>query len=117
MGIDYETDGAVLGDADYSADWKDSNRYRLGLEYRPDRGWSVRSGYFFDESLVPDKSVGFSNISCVNRHNVSFGLGHQGHDRWHVDLLYQYSWGDGRANEVDYSQRIHSLGLSVSCEF
>ncbi|MFB0520371.1 MAG: OmpP1/FadL family transporter [Desulfatiglandales bacterium] len=115
--VDYDIEGTALTDKDYSADWKDSNRYRFGVEYKPTERWSLRGGYFFDESSLPDKSVSFSNIADVDRHNIILGTGYEWKKSWKLELLYGYSWGDRTANSVDYSQRVNSFGITVAHKF
>jgi len=112
--VDYNTEGVALIDKNYSADWKDSNRYRLGVEYRPTKNWVLRGGYFFDESPLPDKSVSFSNIADLDRHNLTLGAGYQWKNGWQFDFLYAYSWGDRKTNGVDYSQKINGFGIQVT---
>ncbi len=116
--IDYDDNSLVaLTDKDYSADWKDSNRYRAGLEYRPSKKWSVRAGYMFDQSALRKKSVSLSNIAGVDRHNVTVGVGHQFENNLGLDVVYGYAWGKRQANGVSYSQQINFVGLSLSYKF
>lgn len=115
--VDFDTEGTAIQDRDYSADWNNSDRYRFGFEYRPNERWSIRGGYFFNESPLPDKSVSFSNIADPDRHNISVGLGHEWPNKWRLDAFYQYSWGDRQASGVDYSQRVSSFGVTLSHRF
>ncbi|UCD51976.1 MAG: outer membrane protein transport protein [Phycisphaerales bacterium] len=115
--IEYDTPGTALVNQDYSADWRDSNRFRAGVEWRPVLRWALRGGYFFDESPLPDKSVSLSNIVGVDRHNVTLGAGYEWGDSWFVDLVLHHAWGDRTVDSVDYSQRIYSLGVSLSHRF
>jgi len=115
--IAYDTPGMALVNQDYSADWHDSNRYRAGLEWRPVLRWALRAGYFFDESPLPDKSVSLSNIVGVDRHNVTLGAGYEWRDSWFIDTVLGYSWGDRKVDGIDYSQRVYTVGLSLSHQF
>ena len=115
--IEYDDPGVALVDQDYSADWHDSNRYRAGVEWRPILRWALRAGYFFDESPLPDKSVSLSNIVGVDRHNITLGAGYEWHDNWLIDLVLGYAWGDRQVDDVDYSQRVYTVGLSLSHPF
>ena len=112
--VDYDRQGAVLRDRRYSADWKDSNRYRFGIEYQPTDRWSLRGGYSFDQSPLPDKAVSFSNIADVDRHSASLGAGHKWPNGWGVDLLYSCCWGSRSAGGTDYEQRVHGVGFTIS---
>jgi len=115
--IEYDTPGLALVDQDYSADWRDSNRYRLGVEWKPVLRWAFRAGYFFDESPLPDKSVSLSNIVGIDRHNVTLGVGYECWDDWFINLILGHARGDRTADGVDYSQRVYALGLSLSHAF
>lgn len=115
--VNYEREGSALTDKDYSADWKDSNRFRFGLEYKPIKNWALRAGYFFDESPLPDKSVSFSNVADVDRHNILLGVGYQWKNNWQLDFLYAYAWGERTANNVVYEQRINAFGITGAHKF
>jgi len=115
--VDYKTEGIALTDKNYSADWRNSNRYRVGLEYEASAKWSLRGGYFFDQSPLAGKSVSLSNIAGVDRHNITLGIGHKVRKNLRLDLVYLYAWGHRRVNGVHYRQRINSVGLSMSCMF
>jgi long-chain fatty acid transport protein len=115
--VEYDTPGTALINQDYSADWRDSNRFRTGVEWRPVLRWALRAGYFFDESPLPDKSVSLSNIVGVDRHNVTLGAGYEWCDSWFVDLVLHHGWGDRRVDGVNYSQRVYSFGLGLSHQF
>jgi long-chain fatty acid transport protein len=112
--VKYDTPGVALVNQDYSADWRDSNRYRAGVEWRPVKRLALRGGYFFDESCLPDKSVSLSNIVGVDRHNITLGAGYECFEDWFVDLVLHHGWGDRTVNGVDYSQRVYSFGLGLS---
>jgi long-chain fatty acid transport protein len=115
--VDYKTPGFALTNKDYSADWKDSDRYRLGLEYKPTDKWALRTGYFFDKTPVRDKSVSMSNIADVDRHNIVFGVGRELRQNIQLDLVYHYAWGNRTVNGVHYEQKINSVGVSLACKF
>ncbi|MBN2139172.1 MAG: outer membrane protein transport protein [Sedimentisphaerales bacterium] len=115
--VDYKTEGLALVDKDYSADWRNSNRYRFGVEYVPSPKWALRGGYFFDQSPVPGKGTSFSNIAAVDRHNITLGVGHEVRKNVRLDLVYAYAWGHRRVDGVHYRQRVNSVGLSMSCAF
>ncbi len=118
--VKFDNPGVALHDKDYSADWKDSNRYRVGAEYRPNQRWSLSCGYLYDESPLPDTSVSLTNIVDVDRHSIDVGAGYKWRiSNWKLqtDIRYAYSWGDREINDVDYSQRVHSIGATISFIF
>ena len=115
--VRFDNPGLALHNKDYSADWEDSNRYRVGAEYRPNQRWSLRCGYLYDESPLPDKSVGLTNIVDVDRHAIDLGAEYNWQTNWKVDIRYGYAWGDREINDVDYSQRVHVIGATIVKDF
>lgn len=116
--VKFDNPGIALHNKDYSADWKDSNRYRVGAEYKLNERWSLMCGYYYDEAPLPDKSVGFTNIVDVDRNSIDLGVGYKWlRTGWRLDVHYAYAWGDREINDVDYSQRVHDIGASISRSF
>ena len=90
--VTFDTD-AALADADDNVttlNWKDSNRYSLGLTYVQNKKWTWRAGIAYDEATqegaenisvrVPDNdrfwlSAGFTYSPSKNM-NVDFGYAH-----------------------------------------
>ena len=77
---------------------------------------SLRAGFYYDETPVPDEQVSFTNIADVNRMAITLGAGYEW-KKFQIDLLYEYLWGDGKVNEIKYSQRIHAFTLALSYLF
>jgi long-chain fatty acid transport protein len=115
--VKYNNTQSALTNKDYSADWRNSNRYRIGAEWNFSSCWAFRGGYFYDESPLPDKSVSLSNIVDVDRHNFILGVDYQITKAVDLGAIAHYAYGDRNVNGVDYSQRVHSFGLSLSCGF
>jgi len=115
--INYKTERFILTDRDYSADWRDSSRYRFGVEWRVNPKLALRTGYFWDESPLRGKSVSLSNVPDVDRHNVTAGLGYQCSKHWQIDAVYHYGWGSRSANGETYSQAVNTVGVSLSYKF
>jgi long-chain fatty acid transport protein len=55
--------------------WKDSNRYSIGMNYRWQDGWLVRAGISYAQSPVPDREHRSPRVPDSNK--LSLGLGSQ----------------------------------------
>ena len=40
-------------------DWRDTNTFRIGLTHRLDEKWTLMAGYAWDQTPIPEKSLGF----------------------------------------------------------
>ncbi len=115
--ITYDKQGSALTNKDYSMEWEDSNRYRLGAEYKLSDSVVLRGGYFFDEASLQDKSVSFSDIPDVDRHNGIIGIGWKLKNNWCLDFNYAFAYGERTINDVTYLQKVNSLGLTINKKF
>jgi len=111
--MDFKTEGVVLTDKDIDWDWKVSNRYRFGGEYKLKEEIALRGGFYYDESPVPDEQVSFTNIADVDRKGITLGAGY-GWKKFMFDFLYEYHWGDREVNDIKYSQKINAYTLALS---
>lgn len=91
-------------------DWKDRFVFRLGAEYDVSENVTLRAGYSYGESPVPNSTV-LPLTAAISEHSVSAGLGwHRG--QWTVDFAWQYdlpasqnAGADGIAGtEYDFSR-------------
>jgi len=83
-------------------DWKNSNTFRLGAEYKLNDKMAVRAGYYFDQSPIP--ATRFSpETPSIDSDNFTIGFGYQ-MDKLSLDisLLYHksqertdYTWVNG----------------------
>jgi len=112
--ITYASPSIDLSNLKYSQGWNDSNRYRLGAEWKPSAQWSLRGGYFFDESPLENESVSLSHIPGVDRHNFTFGFGRTIGKNLVLDGILGYAFGNRKVGGVDYSQEVFCFGLSVA---
>ncbi len=77
-------------------EWKDIYIPRVGIEYYPFDAFSLRLGYFFEPSPVPDQTMS-SNFLDNDRHVLSIGAGYTFnapfdllHHPMDFDLVFQY---------------------------
>lgn len=94
-------------------DWKVSNRYRFGGEYKLKEEIALRAGFYYDESPVPDEQVSFTNIADVDRKGITLGAGY-GWKKFMFDFLYEYHWGEREVDEIEYNQKIRAYTLALS---
>lgn len=77
-----------LGDS-IPLDWSDHLVYRAGVEYAINENWSLRAGYIYAKSPVPDSTL-TSVTAVIGEHTLTTGVGyHRG--AYGVDLAYQYT--------------------------
>jgi long-chain fatty acid transport protein len=56
-------------------DWKDVFTFHLGMEYQLNPVWTLRSGYMYDQSPVPERTLG-PMIPDMDGHILSLGIGY-----------------------------------------
>ncbi|MBF0451151.1 MAG: outer membrane protein transport protein [Candidatus Magnetomorum sp.] len=76
----------------YRRDWEDTSQIKLGIEWVADDFITVRAGYFFDPSPVPDDTFDFSS-SDVDKKVVSLGIG-LNFGKLTIDTVFQYISSD-----------------------
>ena len=105
---------------DRSKDWEDVWAYRLGVQYGLSDHLDVRLGYAYDESPVPDATLG-PELPDADRNNYSAGIGYK--DTWgSIDLAYMFVDFDDRtvSNDIQtgtYKSEAHLFGSSVTVKF
>lgn len=75
-------------------DWENTSQIRLGLEYKADDFITVRGGYFFDPTPVPESTFDMGSTD-VDKTIYSFGLG-MNFGKLTVDAVYQYTTSEKR---------------------
>jgi len=71
-----------------TTDWKDSWRYSLGLTYRPDPAWAIRTGIAFDKSPVRDAEHRTPRIPDADRLWLACGVSYAASKTVNFDLGY-----------------------------
>ena len=105
-------------------DWKDTYAYRVGAEYKLNERLSLRCGYMWDPSPVPEETLDplMFDVS-LNRYSV--GLGYKV-DNWSIDIAYMYSKGIEREvgdsenmfpTNGDYRGSSHVVDITFSYMF
>lgn len=115
--VTFNDPGVLLQDASFDEDWKDSNRYRVGCEYMLNPVVALRTGFMYDESPLPAKSVSLAHIADVDRKTVTLGGGTQLGENWKFDALIAYAWGDRDARGAEFEQRIWAGSLGATYLF
>lgn len=106
--------------------WKDQFVYRAGLEYTPGEHWSIRTGYSYSKSPVPDGTLNPLN-AAIMAHTLGAGVGY----RWQrisVDVAWQWDLparqsvvtSDLESGEYSNSSvevAVHWLAVTAGVEF
>ncbi len=87
--IDAGAFSALLGGGRIPRDWRDTWHAGFGAEYALNEHWTLRGGYQFTDSAVPDRTF-TPTIPDSERHQLSVGLGWQS-GRHAIDLGYSHS--------------------------
>jgi long-chain fatty acid transport protein len=98
-------------------------QYRVGLERRLNERWTVRGGYFYDESPAPVASVS-PILPDADRHGLALGASWtSGRVRldagsWYLFVKDRSTNGESRDQfEGTYSSRVLTFGLSLGYSF
>lgn len=74
--------------------WRDSVSTRFGYEWILDNGHTVRCGYVYHHSPVPDSTL-TPFVQATFEHSFSLGYGFAW-KKWDIDLAYMYAFGPDR---------------------
>ncbi len=115
-----EVPAAGLVDSTVRQDWRNVWAYKAGVDYRVNARLSLRAGYAFLNTPVPEATLTPANPDA-DQHNFSLGLGWR-EGSWAVDGFYNYGYFKKRRvdNTIlsgDYRSEIHYLGLSLGWEY
>jgi len=72
------------------SNWKDSNRYSLGVTFTPGRQWTYRAGVAYDETPIPNAEMRSARIPGNDRTWLALGLGYQVSSSLAFDLGYAH---------------------------
>lgn len=84
------------------ANWKNSMVVMLGAEYELSDKWTLRAGYGWNQTPVPDETVDPS-IPNGDVHAVSAGAGYRFNDAVRVDLAGIFAYGEPRTIRNDFA--------------
>jgi long-chain fatty acid transport protein len=111
-----EVPAAGLVDTSIQMNWKDVWQYKLGVDYKIDNHFSVRAGYAWVPTPVPDESLEPGNPD-VNQHNFSIGTGYTAQSLV-LDLFYNVGIFQKRTvnnafTSGSHTNRMDYIGISV----
>ena len=115
-----EVPAAGLTDISVPQNWHDVWAYKIGGDYRVNNRLSLRAGYAFLNTPVPEATLTAGHPDA-DQHNISLGFGwHQG--LWTIDGFYNIGIFNKRQvnNTIlsgTYESRIQYLGVSVGHSF
>jgi long-chain fatty acid transport protein len=120
--FDYENEvpAAMFTDRTIPLDWNDSWIIKAGTDYRINEKYSLRAGYAFVETPVPDSTLTPGNPDS-DQHNFSIGFGYS-KESWTYDLFYNAAFYEDRSvnNSIfsgKYENFAHYTGFSVGKRF
>ncbi|MBI4666381.1 MAG: transporter [Nitrospinae bacterium] len=109
-------------------DYKNVTAVRVGGSYKLTANGTLRAGYYFDPTPVPDETVD-PRLPDADRNLVAIGYGYKAGDNFTMDISYAYLWSATRTvdNNVgaevystvdgDYKTTANIFGLSVGYQF
>jgi long-chain fatty acid transport protein len=112
LAVDFKKETAAVTDQSSPKDWKNTNSFRLGAEYRWNEKIAIRLGADRDLDPSPDKYVDPS-LPGAPRWLFSIGGGYKVNDNLTVDLGYMYLIQDDRTikdSAIDFNGTYKSLG-------
>ena len=126
--------GAPAEDSELILRWEDVWKYSIGFDYLmcPDYGMSVRGGYYFDPSPIPDGSIRPSISDVADKHNISLGFAWAPPlKNFTVEGYWEHLFSETRTVESidlnedgefdnlagDWKFQVDTFGLSVSYRF
>jgi long-chain fatty acid transport protein len=120
LDLEDEVPSANFTDTSAPLDWKDAWLIKFGTEYRLNESLSLRGGYVYVETYVPDHTLDPANPSAV-QHNFSIGLGYK-IKKLVIDFFYNAGFHEDRKVKNDilsgkYENFIHSFGFSIGKKF
>lgn len=95
LDFDFDPDVVYLPDTENPRDWEDTIAIRLGAEYLIDGQYALRAGYLFDQSPIPDNTLG-PELPGGDRNGITLGCGY----RWNnlsIDLAYAHLFIEDRS--------------------
>lgn len=94
--IDYANDAfsATPSPTVQPENWKDSNRYALGLTYKYSPKWTLRTGIAYDETPVPSVKFRTPRIPDNDRFWLAFGASYRYSEQLSVDIGYVHIFAD-----------------------
>ncbi|MFC1788413.1 OmpP1/FadL family transporter [Thermodesulfobacteriota bacterium] len=120
--LDFENEVPEAGLSDTSTilDWEDIWMVKIGVEYRVNDRISLRTGYAYSETFVPEYTLS-PGYPDSDKHNLSIGLGYR-IKNWVIDTFYTATFYQDRTvnNSIlsgEYESSDHYIGVSIGYRF
>ena len=81
-------------------DWRDVFAYNVGFQYKHNAKWIFRGGYIFDQSPVPERSLG-PMVPSSDGHLLSLGIGYAG-SNFTIDIGSMLSLSESRRTRRNF---------------
>ncbi|MBI4753584.1 outer membrane protein transport protein, partial [Candidatus Desantisbacteria bacterium] len=116
--ITYTTQGTTppFVNTNNESGWKDTNKIRLGGEYKLNTAWTLRAGFLTDPSPVPDKAVSLTNLIDLDRTFQTIGAGYS-YGNWQFDFGCLHTKTDKTIDGVKYERSSDSINVASSYRF
>jgi long-chain fatty acid transport protein len=122
--FDFKDNTPYLPDSPKPRDWDDTFAFRLGAEYWLTDQYAIRAGYIYDQSPIPDKSLG-PELPTGDRNALTVGFGFR-RNNLSIDLSYNRLFVEDRSVDDsirnpqplgDYESSANIFGISFSYAF
>lgn len=116
LNLEHEVPQAGLSDVSMNFDYHNAFITMIGSDYKVNDSISVRGGYAYVQSMVPESTLNPGNPDS-NQHNFSIGLGYQWKN-WRIDTFYLIDLFETRHvnNRIlsgTYDSMVNMFGVSV----
>jgi long-chain fatty acid transport protein len=120
LALDQKVPAAGLSEISMNLNWKDSMLAKIGVDYRWRDNLSLRGGYSYLGTPVPDHTLGPANPDAVS-HYLSLGMGYT-RGRWVLDGFYGINLYPARNVENTvlsgtYKNVAHYFGVTLGYKF
>jgi long-chain fatty acid transport protein len=97
----------------YERDWKDTNQIRFGAEWKALDWLTLRAGYFYDPSPIPDNTFDLT-WPDADKKTYSIGAGFNLNKSWTVDTVVQYTYAEKKRELGGESENLNGLTGSTA---
>ena len=80
--------------------WDDNWRFSLGAKYKLDEVWSLRAGYTYDKTPIPDRYYRTPRIPGNTRNWLALGVGYELNEKWSLAASYAHIFVQDGSSEV-----------------
>ncbi len=88
--LEIEFDNVYKSPSVEENDWKNNNRYSVGVSFTPGSQWTYRAGVAYDETAVRNAELRSARIPGNDRTWIALGLGYKVSNRLAVDIGYAH---------------------------